>query len=142
VLRLAKPAPARLGYLGVARLAKPQRLPAAAEFDLAGYGRDRPHALSADLACRLIAWETNTALLLHDCRAEHGTSGAPIVRRQGGAYLIYALHVGRTELQERPGEAGVAVPAASFFEAVRTATANPVERGTDGLDILPGRSAE
>jgi protease YdgD len=142
MVELTTAAPASLGYLGIARLDHETALPSPASFVLAGYGRDRPYALSSDGDCRLVAWEANSPLVLHDCRAAHGTSGAPIVRKRNGDWLVYALHVGRAEVQGHDEKLGVAVPAHLFFEALRAATKRPVERTPDGLDILPGRAGK
>lgn len=140
VVELAAPAPPSLGYLGVARLDREAALPTAATFALAGYGRDRPYALSSDGDCRLVAWEAHSPLVLHDCRAAHGTSGAPIVRRRNGDWLVFALHVGRGEVEGHDERLGVAVPARLFFETLRVTAKRPVERTPEGLDILPGRA--
>ena len=142
VVELAAAAPASLGYLGVARLDRAQSLPTAATFGLAGYGRDRPYALSSDDDCRLVAWEANSPLVLHDCRAVGGTSGAPIVGARGGVWLVYAVHVGQASIAERDDKLGVAVPSHVFFETVRAAAGRPVRHGGNGLDILPGRRPE
>lgn len=137
VLTLERPAPIRLGYLGIARVEKGTALPTEPEFSLAGYGRDRPYALSADLNCRLLGWDSDFLLLVHDCRAVRGISGAPVLRLRHGQALIYALHVGRSELSEKT--VGGAVPGADFFQAVRAATGHGVER-EGRLEILPGRA--
>lgn len=139
VVTLERAAPARLGYLGLARIRAGAPLPAAADMTLAGYGRDRPYALSADRGCRLLGWDSEHLLLVHDCRAVHGTSGAPIIRRQDGQYLIYGIHVGRDEPEET---IGAAVPAGRFFEAVRRATGRAPQRGPDRLEFLPARAGE
>ena len=55
-----------IGYLGIARLGRLVRLPSAPVFTLAGYGRDRPHALAGDTGCRLEGWEAGATMLRHD----------------------------------------------------------------------------
>lgn len=139
VVTLERPAPARLGYLGVARFRKETGVPPTPEFSLAGYGRDRPHALSADEGCRLIGWDPGIVLLLHDCQAVRGISGAPILGRWNGHYLVFALHVGRGETAA--ASIGGAVPAGDFFEAVRKATGRQVVR-RQSLDFLPDLGGE
>jgi len=139
VVTLERAAPARLGYIGVARFRKGTALPPAPAFSLAGYGRDRPHALSAHQGCRLLGWDAGFDLLLHDCQAVGGISGAPILGRWNGHFLVYALHVGRSEVDGT--RLGGAVPAGDFFDAVRAATGQTVAR-EQALDILPGRAGE
>ena len=137
LLKLAKKAGPEVGFLGVAQLQRGPRLPAVAEFALAGYGRDRPYALSAHTGCRLVAWEASTAFVLHGCKAVKGTSGAPIILARGQEYLVYALHTVRTKINGVT--VGGAVPGASFFEAARRLTGSKA-RQHDGIAILPGRS--
>lgn len=139
VVTLVRPAPARLGYLGVARVVKETGVPGALEFSLAGYGRDRPYALSAHQGCRLVGWDADFVLLLHDCQAVGGISGAPILGSRDGHFLVFALHVGRGQAD---GERlGGAVPGGAFFEAVREATGREVRR-SQLLDFLPDLGAE
>jgi protease YdgD len=76
---------------------------------LPGFNRDRREAVEADLGCRIIA-ETR-ALLIHDCDATLGTSGAPLlIHGPDGVWRVAGMQVA-----VRPfGRGGVAVPAASL----------------------------
>ncbi len=119
VLRLAKAAGPEIGHLGLARIAPGEPLPPDPIHSLVGYGRDRPFALSAHRGCRLLRWDGQAALVHHDCKAENGTSGAPLLRQAGSTYVIVGLHVGRGEIEGR--EIGAAVPSASFLAAAARA---------------------
>ena len=140
VVTLEKSAGPDLGYLGVARLTRKMRMPKKSAFTLAGYGRDRPYALSAHRGCRFLGWEENGALVLHNCQAARGTSGAPIILYRNGQYLIFALHVGRADTFA--GQLGGAVPGQTFFDAVREATGRSTRTIKGGLAIVPGLAAE
>ncbi len=133
ILHLARAAGPEVGYLGVARLRPGDALAPKPVFTLAGYGRDRPYALSAHRNCALLRWDGAAPLVHHDCRAEHGTSGAPIIRRLGRDYVVVALHVGRGELGSR--EIGAAVPSGVFFEAALEATGRRARR-SPGLGLF------
>ncbi len=130
VLHLAEAAGPEIGYLGLSRLRPGDRLESKPIFTLAGYGRDRPFALSADGACGLLRWDGAAALVHHDCRADNGTSGAPIIRRNGADFVVVALHVGRGEVARE--EIGAAVPSGNFFEVAAAAAGRRI-RPTPGL---------
>jgi protease YdgD len=78
-----------------------------------GYQQDRPEVLTADLACRIVAqvWDPGArGLLVHDCAAIRGSSGAPVLRQVGGTWQVIGIQVAA-----RPdGPGGVAVPAAAL----------------------------
>ena len=127
-----------VGYFGIAKLNRLTPLPSPPNFTLAGYGRDRPYALAAHQGCRLLGWKHSGALIMHDCRAVSGTSGAPIIAEGQGHYLIYALHVGRAETAD--DILGGAVPSRSFFGAVKRKTGRGEIRLGSDLAIIPGRA--
>ncbi len=60
---------------------------------LAGYRRDRAHALSADTDCRLLEARPDLGLLVHDCAATYGDSGSPLLRERDGGFVLVGLHV-------------------------------------------------
>ena len=58
---------------------------------LAGYNQDRAQLLMADTACRLL--QTGTAFVRHDCAATRGTSGAPLLVRQGDGWAVVGINI-------------------------------------------------
>lgn len=69
---------------------------------LAGYNQDRSQLLLADLGChilRAVALPSGGAFLVHDCEGTRGTSGAPLLMRQGGGWAVAAIAIaaGRSE---------------------------------------------
>jgi protease YdgD len=75
---------------------------------LGGYNQDRAEVIEADLACHILEIaedERGRRLLRHDCAATRGTSGAPLLIRQGDGWAIAGLQVGAAA-----GQGGVAVP--------------------------------
>jgi len=76
---------------------------------LAGYGQDREEVMEADLACNVSGWAGDGGdrdLMRHDCAGTSGTSGAPVLVRQGERWVVVGL-----EIAAEMGHAdGVAVP--------------------------------
>ena len=79
---------------------------------LGGYNQDRAEVIEADTRCAV----TGTAhdpdgrtLLLHDCDATRGTSGGPLLIRDGAGHLVLA---GVQVAARTTGAGGVAVPVA------------------------------
>jgi protease YdgD len=71
---------------------------------LAGYNQDRAQLLMADTACRVR--RAQAAFVTHDCAATYGTSGAPLVTRQGDGWAVVGINIaaGRElNLALRPG---------------------------------------
>jgi protease YdgD len=69
---------------------------------LAGYNQDRAQLLMADLAChvlRVAKQPDGAAYLIHDCEGTQGTSGGPLLARQGGGWAVIgiAIAAGRGE---------------------------------------------
>ncbi len=105
VLRLSAP----LGALG-------RTLPLAAapvaigtRVALGGYDADRIEQMVADLNCVVTGWTTDAAarpLIMHDCAATSGSSGAPLLARVGGAWEVVGLQVAA----QRGIAGGIAVP--------------------------------
>lgn len=75
---------------------------------LAGWQRDRAHALLADTHCRIEAQQQDAAgaLLRHDCSATRGASGGPLLVRQDDGWAIAGIAVAA----RRDGRGGDAVP--------------------------------
>lgn len=59
----------------------------------AGYSQDKAHTLSMHVGCHIKGFGKDGALVLHDCDATRGDSGAPILAKLGGHYEVVALHV-------------------------------------------------
>ena len=88
----------------------PDLLPA--PLRLGGYGQDRDEVAIADPGCRLVGRTADgqgRPLLVHDCEATRGTSGAPLLwRRPDGRWAAIAIQI---ESMVR-GAGGRAVPLA------------------------------
>jgi protease YdgD len=58
-------------------------------------------ALSVDPACSIYdqAWD----VLVHDCRAGAGSSGAPLLMRDGPRYAIVGIHTGSMFASDKDG---------------------------------------
>ncbi len=76
---------------------------------LAGYGQDREELMEADLTCTVSGWTGDGGdrdLMRHGCAGTSGTSGAPVLMRQDGRWVVVGLQIaaviGRSE--------GLAVP--------------------------------
>ena len=76
---------------------------------LGGYGQDRDEVVVAEPGCRVLG-ETRDGegrpLLLHDCQATRGTSGAPLLwHRPDGRWAAIGI-----QIEARTASGGVAVP--------------------------------
>jgi protease YdgD len=63
---------------------------------LAGYNQDRAQLLMADLACRVLGVAMapgGATFVFHDCAATRGTSGAPLLTRQGRGWAVIAINI-------------------------------------------------
>jgi protease YdgD len=95
----------------VAPLPIATELPApGAAIAVAGYNQDRAQILMADLACHTagIAMAGDGAFIAHDCDATRGTSGGPLLMRQGASWAVIGINIGAT------AKVNVAVPASAF----------------------------
>ena len=85
----------------------PQAVPA--EVLLGGYGQDRDEIAIADPGCRLLGTASDAEgrpLLVHDCDATRGTSGAPLLwRRPDGRWTAIGI-----QIEAAAGAGGRAVP--------------------------------
>lgn len=64
---------------------------------LAGYNQDRAQLLMADPACqvvRVIRGPGGASLIAHNCQATRGTSGAPLLVRQGDGWAVLGINIG------------------------------------------------
>ncbi|RYJ02844.1 MAG: trypsin-like serine protease, partial [Acetobacteraceae bacterium] len=87
---------------------------------LGGYQQDRPEVLLADRGCRLLGLSAAgpAAMLLHDCAATRGASGAPLlVQKQDGGWTI----AGVVSSVAVTMAFGAAVPAPAIAAALRSA---------------------
>jgi len=78
---------------------------------LGGYQADRPRALIADLACTTLGYgrdQSGRLMLRHSCSATGGSSGGPLLLRQGDGLWVVA-GVGSMAVRGEAG--GWAVPA-------------------------------
>jgi len=76
-------------------LAEAQPAPGTA-VSLAGYNQDRAQLLIADLSCHVIRAFGNPdggKLIVHDCAATRGTSGAPLLVRQGSGWAALGINI-------------------------------------------------
>ena len=63
----------------------------------AGYGRDRPHALSRQDGCRALGLANGGAILLHDCDATFGDSGSPVLVGTEAGPAVAGIHIAFVE---------------------------------------------
>lgn len=106
VIRLA--APLREPFLPLAPLPAPGTAAM-----LGGWQRDRAHVLLADTDCRIQATPRDAAgraLLRHGCSATQGSSGAPLLVRQGDGWAV----AGVAAVAQREARGGVAVAVAGL----------------------------
>jgi protease YdgD len=74
---------------------------------LGGYGQDRQERILADTACRILS--VAGGLIRHDCAATRGTSGAPLLAWQSGAWRVIGIQI-EAELNGQGGVAASLVP--------------------------------
>ena len=85
---------------------------------LGGYSQDRAEAVLADTACAVRGYAGNmsAAVLVHDCEGTRGTSGAPLLARDGaGTWRVAGVQA--TGQAGRAG--GGAVPASAIRDLLR-----------------------
>ncbi len=84
-------------------------VPAGTVVTLGGYGRDRAERLEADPHCLVLGPAADGGgrpLLRHGCAATQGTSGAPLLARDGAGWRVVGVEIAA----ERQGVGGMAVP--------------------------------
>ena len=86
------------------------RVPAAGTaVTVGGYNRDYQYVVTADEHCRVLGRVVDKAgrpLLVHDCTAKQGTSGAPVLVYEGGHWLIVGVEIA-TARQDTRGIAAI-----------------------------------
>jgi protease YdgD len=77
---------------------------------LAGYNQDRAQILMADLDCHIagIATAGGKPFIAHDCDATRGTSGGPLLVRQGSGWAVIGINIAAT------AEINLGLPATAF----------------------------
>ncbi|MBP2230706.1 protease YdgD [Azospirillum agricola] len=110
LLTLAEAAPAGTPPLPVS----PRPPAAGTPVMLGGYSQDRAQILMADRDCRILG--AGSGLLVHDCDATRGTSGGPLLARDGAGWSVAGVGVAAGRGPERRN---FAVPAARFMTVLR-----------------------
>jgi protease YdgD len=87
------------------------------ELTIAGYNGDYAEILTEDSGCQLVSKAENGRLLLHDCDATYGSSGAPLLLETEDGPEIIGLQSAVVELEDGRSF-GAAVPVDAFREAV------------------------
>jgi len=69
--------------------------PPGATIAVAGYNQDRAQILMAYLSCHVtgIAMAAGEPFIAHDCDATRGTSGGPLLVRQGGGWALIGINI-------------------------------------------------
>ncbi len=110
VLTLSGPAPANAPPLPLV-----DRIPSAGTpAMLGGYNQDRGQILMADRACRILGG--GAGLIAHDCDATRGTSGGPLLVRDGAGWAVAGIGVAAGR---GPEHRNFAVPTARFVTILR-----------------------
>jgi protease YdgD len=113
VIVTTAPAPARIPRLPLARERSAERLA------VAGYLRERRHALTVSENCQVVAGARAPGLIPHDCPMGPGASGGPLLERADGSYRVVGVNVGMRAAAGPP--VGYAVPSATFAHRVAAA---------------------
>ena len=89
MLTLTEPLPATIRPLQPSG-----QVPAAgASLAIAGYGQGRSHVMTGDQDCRVLSAPAEPDLIAHDCRVANGTSGAPLLAREGDGFILVGIQV-------------------------------------------------
>ncbi|MBT7953586.1 MAG: trypsin-like serine protease [Rhodospirillaceae bacterium] len=59
----------------------------------AGYSKDKPHILTLNKTCNILQHDNQRGLILHDCDATKGDSGAPILQWHNNRFELIGIHV-------------------------------------------------
>lgn len=86
---------------------------------IAGYNGDYAEILTQDYGCQLVSNAEGGRLLLHDCDATFGSSGAPLLLVTPAGAEIIGLQSAIVELEDGRSF-GAAVPIEAFRKAVRS----------------------
>jgi protease YdgD len=84
--------------------------PSGSTIAMAGYNQDRAQVLMADLTCHITgtAMAAGKPFIAHDCDATRGTSGGPLLMRQGSGWAVIGINIGVAR------GANLALPATAF----------------------------
>ena len=89
ILRLAEPLPATIRPLQVAgTIPEP-----ATELLMGSYAARRLHLMTEVSGCRLLGFSQHRDLILHNCAAGFGSSGAPLLMLSEQGYVVVGLQV-------------------------------------------------
>lgn len=98
---------------------------------LAGYPRDRAHAISLTSGCGVTGATSDRALLMHGCTIQNGDSGAPLaIRLQDGGLAAIAVN-SASGVRTSRGLVNTAVPIAALLPQIQA-----LLKETEGLDAL------
>jgi protease YdgD len=79
---------------------------------IGGFSQKHPFKMTADTECQ-VSGVARSGVIMHDCSATHGVSGAPLLKAGEGTEIrVVAIHVANGELNGKP--IGFAVPVSSF----------------------------
>jgi protease YdgD len=59
----------------------------------AGYSKDKAHILTVNRVCNIVKRDVTNNVILHDCDATQGDSGAPILQQSGERFELIGMHV-------------------------------------------------
>jgi protease YdgD len=96
-----------------------KRAASAGELTIAGYNGDYAEILTEDSGCQLVAKAEGGRLLLHDCDATYGSSGAPLLLITPAGAEIIGLQSAIVELEDGRSF-GAAVPIEAFRKAAQS----------------------
>jgi protease YdgD len=86
----------------------------------AGYSKKRPHKMSADKDCRIIASSSDENILFDTCRTVDGFSGGPVLalNPDGRSFSVLGIHVASQAWKGKP--VAIAVSAAAIWPQIRS----------------------
>ena len=120
VIVLDAPIGRKVGYLGLLAMRETQLVEFHAQnrtFALAGYPRDRAHAISLDESCGIEAFFGGAHLMSHNCTIVNGDSGAPISLRFKGGLAVVGVNSAAGVSTNR-GKVNTAVPIHAFIDTL------------------------
>lgn len=120
VIVLAQPIGLKVGYLGLLAMSEDQLQDfreQGRKFALAGYPRDRAHAISLDETCSIDAMFRGIDLISHNCKIVNGDSGAPISLQFPGGLAVVAVN-SAAGIETNKGKTNTAVPIRAFSDAI------------------------
>lgn len=87
---------------------------------VAGYSKKRPHKMSADKNCRIIASSSDEKILFDTCNTPDGFSGGPVLalNPDGRSFSVLGIHVATQAWQGKP--VAIAISAAAIWPQIRS----------------------